>query len=93
MTRKSTSMIFLLLVAALCTPAIAIEQDPDNAARQKQSQIEAESKMTEKMPVAEMPPNCFADKSGFKDKSYVVELANRCELQDQRICRDFTRSH
>jgi hypothetical protein len=79
--RKSTSKCaaVLLLAAALCAPAIAIEQNSDNAVRQEQPQIETESKMTEKMPVAETPSNCVADKSGFKDKTYVVELANLCE--------------
>lgn len=30
--------------------------------------------------IAQMPSNCIADKSGFKGKAYVVELANLCEL-------------
>jgi hypothetical protein len=70
---ESKCAIFLLLAA------ISTGQRPDVAAGQERSQIEAQPKTTQKTPVAQMPPNCIADKSGFKDKSYVVELANLCE--------------
>ena len=66
----------------MCAPAIAAKRSADVVAGQESSQIEAQPEMTQKTPVPQKPPNCIADKLGFKpDKTYVVELANLCELR------------
>jgi hypothetical protein len=53
------------------------QEPPAAVAQQEPSQLE-----TQQQAAPKKPPNCIADKAGFKpNKTFVIEISNRCELR------------